>query len=69
MAETFKNIIKKTDLFQEKYMEFLSSGGRAFPLEVLKIIDIDLTDKKVFESAMKEFKNTLEEFKKIYNEK
>ena len=50
-------------------MEFLSSGGRAFPLEVLKIIDIDLTDKKVFESATKEFKNTLEEFKKIYNEK
>lgn len=64
-----ENIIKKTDLFQEKYMEFLSSGGRAFPLEVLKIIDIDLTDKKVFESATKEFKNTLEEFKKIYNEK
>ena len=63
-----ENIIKEKEGFQEKYIKFLSSGGRDFPLEVLKIIDIDLTDTKVFESAMKEFKNTLEEFKKVYNE-
>ncbi len=63
-----ENIIKEKEGFQEKYIEFLSSGGRDFPLEVLKIIDIDLADTKVFESAMKEFENTLEEFKKVYNE-
>lgn len=62
-------IIKKEAGFQEKYIEFLSSGGRDYPLEVLKIIDIDLTDTKVFESVMQEFKDTLEEFKKVYYEK
>lgn len=63
-----KNIINKTPGFIDKYIKFLSSGGRDYPLEVLKIIDIDLRDTKVFESAMQEFKMTLEEFKKVYNE-
>lgn len=64
-----ENIIQNKPGFQEKYMKFLSSGGRDYPLEVLKIIDIDLNDDKVFESAMREFKNTITKFKKIYNEK
>lgn len=64
-----QNIINNTPGFKDKYIEFLSSGGRDYPLEVLKIIDIDLTDTKVFESAMNEFRKTLEEFKKIYYEK
>lgn len=63
------NIINKTPGFVEKYLEFLQSGGRDYPLEVLKIIDVDLKDTKVFESALEDFKNTLEEFKKIYYEK
>lgn len=63
------NIINKTPGFVEKYLEFLQSGGRDYPLEVLKIIDVDLKDTKVFESALKDFKNTLDEFKKIYYEK
>lgn len=64
-----ENIINNTPGFKDKYIEFLSSGGRNYPLEVLKIIDIDLTDTKVFESAMNDFNKTLEEFKKIYYEK
>ena len=63
------NIINKTPGFVEKYLEFLQSGGRDYPLEVLKIIDVDLKDTKVFESALEDFKNTLYEFKKIYYEK
>ena len=63
------NIINKTPGFVEKYLEFLQSGGRDYPLEVLKIIDVDLKDTKVFESALEDFKNTLAEFKKIYYEK
>lgn len=63
------NIINKTPGFVEKYLEFLQSGGRDYPLEVLKIIDVDLKDTKVFESALEDFKNTLDEFKKIYYEK
>lgn len=64
-----QNIINNTPGFKDKYIEFLSSGGKDYPLEVLKIIDIDLTDTKVFESAIDEFRKTLEEFKKIYYEK
>lgn len=64
-----ENIINNKAGFKEKYIEFLSSGGRDYPLEVLKIIDINLADSKVFESAINDFKNTLAEFKKIYNEK
>ena len=63
------NIINKTPGFVEKYLKFLQSGGRDYPLEVLKIIDVDLKDTKVFESALEDFKNTLDEFKKIYYEK
>ena len=54
--------------FKEKYIEFWSSGGRDYPLEVLKIIDIDLCDAKFFESAMNDFKDTLNQFRKIYYE-
>ena len=57
-----KNIINNTPNFKEKYLEFLKSGGRDYPLEVLKIIDIDLTDTKVFDDAMEMFKETLDEF-------
>lgn len=64
-----QNIIDNTKGFKEKYLKFLSSGGKNYPLEVLKIIDIDLTDTKVFESAMNEFEKTLNEFKRIYYEK
>ena len=63
----YKNIINKTPGFVEKYLNFLSSGGKNYPLEVLKLIDIDLCDTKVFESALNDFKETLEEFKNIYN--
>ena len=63
-----ENIINNTPDFVNKYLTFLQSGGRDYPLEVLKIIDIDLKDTKVFESAIEYFKNTLEEFKKIYYE-
>ena len=57
-----KNILNNTPNFKEKYLEFLKSGGRDYPLEVLKIIDINLTDTKVFDEAMKMFKETLDKF-------
>lgn len=63
------NIINNKKGFKEKYLEFLSSGGKDYPLEVLKIVDIDLNDSTVFESAINTFKETLEEFRKVYYEK
>ncbi|HIR58738.1 MAG TPA: oligoendopeptidase F [Candidatus Onthousia excrementipullorum] len=62
-----KNILNNTPNFKEKYLEFLKSGGRDYPLEVLKIIDIDLTDTKVIDSAMEMFKETLDKFISLNN--
>ena len=63
-----KNVINEKEGFKEKYLEFLKSGGRDYPLEILKIIDIDLNDNKVFQDAINSFKEDIELFKKIYNE-
>ena len=63
-----KNILKKTPNFKEKYIEFLKSGGRDYPLEVLKIIDVDLTKEDVFKEAFGMFEETLENFIKLNNE-
>ena len=57
-----KNLINETPGFKEKYIEFLKSGGRNYPLEVLKIIDIDLSDNKVYQEALDTFKENLNEF-------
>lgn len=61
-----ENITNKTPGFKEKYLNFLKSGGKDYPLEILKIIDIDLTDTKIYESAINSFKDTLEKFENLY---
>ena len=60
------NILNNVEDFKEKYLELLKSGGRDYPLELLKIIDINLDDTKVFDSANEMFNETLEEFSKVY---
>ena len=60
-----KNILEGKEGFRDKYILFLKSGGRDYPLEVLKIIDVDLKDTKVFEDAMSMFKETLERFSEL----
>ena len=62
-----KNIKANKEGFVDKYLLFLKSGGRDYPLEVLKIIDIDLKDRKVFDDALSLFKETLDEFSKLNN--
>jgi oligoendopeptidase F len=46
----------------DAYFEFLSSGGKDSPVELLKIAGVDLTKKQPFEAAFKVFKDTLNEF-------
>lgn len=47
------------------YLEMLKSGSRVSPLDTLKIAGVDMTDKKVYESAIKMFDETIEDFKKV----
>ena len=60
-----KNLLNKTEGFRKKYLQFLKSGGKDYPLEILKIVDIDLTDTKVLEDALGMFEETLRSFENI----
>ena len=53
----------------ENYKKFLSCGTTLNPIESLKLADVDLNKKEVIESAINMFKETIEEFKEINNNK
>ena len=53
----------------ENYKRFLSSGSKLSPIESLKLAGVDLNKKEVIESALKIFNDTIDEFKKIKEEK
>lgn len=52
----------------DKYLKFLSTGSDVWPIDAFKILDVDLTDKKVYESAIKYFDSLLDELEKISKE-
>ena len=60
------SILKGKEGAKENYLKFLSSGGSMYPKEELLIAGVDVTDKKVYEAAMKMFDETIEEFQEIY---
>ena len=45
------------------YLKFLSAGGSMSPLDILKLANVDLTDKLAFEYALNDFKWALETLK------
>lgn len=49
----------------KRYFEFLSSGGKASPVELLKVAGVDLTKKETFSKAFAVFDDALKQFKKI----
>jgi oligoendopeptidase F len=50
---------------KENYLEFLSSGGNNYPLEILKKVDVDMTTSKSIEEALSMFKEKLENLKEL----
>ncbi|MBQ9024533.1 MAG: oligoendopeptidase F [Bacilli bacterium] len=56
-------ILKGNDEIKEKYLKFLTLGGSMYPLDELKTIGIDMTDKKVIEDTIKYFEDILNQFK------
>lgn len=60
-----RKILKKNDYYKT-YIEFLKSGGSDYPLNLLKKAGVDLTGKKAYDIAMKEFSRTLEALKRMY---
>ncbi len=63
-----KKIEEQGDAYVQKYLDFLKCGGSRSPLESLLVADIDLTKPEVIEDAIADFADTVEQFRKLYEE-
>lgn len=64
-----EKLINKEPGFKEKYIEFLSSGGSDYPLELLKKLGIDLTLESTLNEGFRVFEEKVKLLKKYMNEK
>lgn len=53
----------------ENYLNFLKSGSSKNVLDILKIVNVDLTDEKTFEKAFKYIEKCIEELNSLVGEK
>ena len=63
------NILSGKEGALEKYKEFLSSGGKDYPTEILKKAGVDLTQNDAYDIAFGEMKWALDELKKLKTSK
>ncbi len=49
----------------DRYMKYLSTGSDKWPIEAFAILGVDLTNKEVYEKAIKYFDGLLDEFEKL----
>ena len=49
----------------DNYLEFLSSGGSDYPLNILNKVGVDMTSKKPINDAIEMFKEKLDELKEL----
>lgn len=60
-----KRIFEGDKIQIENYLRFLKSGSTKSPVELLKMAGVDPLDEKLYQEAFQNFKQDLEEFKKI----
>ena len=63
-----RRVLSEGESAVKDYFEFLSGGSSTDPVSILKRAGVDLTSKKPFEDAMKEFEETLCRFESLANE-
>ena len=63
-----KRILSGDKIQLERYLNFLKLGSDVYPIEAIKTLGFDLTDKKVYEEAINYFDSLLEEYTKISKE-
>lgn len=63
-----RRVLTEGESAVKEYFEFLSGGSSTDPVSILKRAGVDLTSKKPFEDAMKEFEETLCRFESLANE-
>lgn len=60
-----ERILNKEKDILTKYMDFLKLGDSVYPIEALKVLDIDLTTTATFDKAMHKYQETLEMYKNV----
>ena len=65
IALSIVNKLKKDNTYYKKYLEFLSSGSSKYPLDTLKIADIDSTLEEPIKDALEIFKNKVKELENL----
>ena len=53
----------------EKYLQFISSGGSAYPIDLLKRAGVDMTTNQPFSGAMAAMNQTMDEIDKILDKR
>ena len=53
------------DNMLEKYKQFISSGSKMYPADILKLVDVDLTQNDVYDVAFSELKWAIDEIEKL----
>lgn len=64
-ARIASDILNHKEGALENYLEFLSSGGSNYPLEILKKVGIDIINDDTIDKALELFRETLEEFNNL----
>ena len=59
------DILSNKEGAKDAYLGFLSSGGSDYPLNILKKVDVDMTDEKPILKAIKMFEDKLSELKEL----
>jgi len=63
VALSFYKRVKKNAEYKNKYLSFLKKGGSDYPLNILKEVDIDLSEPICIEEAIGYFDELIENFK------
>lgn len=59
------SLIDKKTLSKEQYLDFLSAGSSKYSLELLKMLNIDLTNLDIISNGFEILENDINEFEKI----
>lgn len=63
-----QNIMDRKVGYLEKYKAFLSAGESINPIELLKTVDVDITNKNTLENAFKLYEGLIDQFEELTKE-
>lgn len=59
------SLLDEHSLLKEQYLEFSSSGSSLYSLDLLKMLDIDLTNFNIIQNGLKVLESDIEEIDKL----